>query len=997
MFGIVGLLFASSACSTEPFSSQTGTLGGRVLLSSAVAGAAVSIDQLDLTTGDVRAHVGDATTGADGAFSIDTQDYSGLLLITSSGGSFTDLGGNVIVLDASQTLRSFARADLEGEQHDALVSSVGELMVTRFFARLDGGAASDVETAAAEHLNTHFGGVDWTAIDPADLSIGAASPTEPVRAALVEAAFAFLADDIRSSASASPQEVNVYTLTQALAQDLGGDTFDGNDGNSPQYGDGIQLGDCPRITSCSAPTTGCAIGACRTLCDLYAGTPRALLAAEMPRVLDSDLNHTGLTSADVLQVASAIADNTDTDLFGAACTESLDRLPPDIMWTPPTPDASAFVRGTIAVKASAMDTVDPSPHIQILGYPDADGDPTNSTAIAMIDTAALADGSLTVVAEASDMSGNVKMVNRDLVTDNTAPAVAIDDTGFYIAGSWWSASDGPLLHGTYQETNPIRVEAVIGAAHVTGTLAGGSWSVQLPPGTLTSTGVSVSIVVTDAAGNQGQAAEVFRYDGTPPNVSVAASLVHDEANETVTFSAYNAVPASAPIHAHDGPSVDLAASTSCPAVTKFSYLLGSTTPIFATETGGRNPLLYQYVTADDGVGIDASRTQYRIGLDDPNTSVTTWLTSWLAVGSGTSLGGGATGYAVAMTSDVVTGLATTESTYRVELQATDWLGRTTSVQRCVDLSLRAPPLELHTGSDTMQLSGHTYTAGDSTGHFMSLKAQSLAAGAGLYETIASRVLNSGGITSLYDMPITNGTATTVYLTVTVAPPTSGTMTPAETATQHFALRYTTTTTTANDDCMTHSCAAPVVPPSYDGGDSPAVGVLVWPVRVYEVDGNGVPTTAIACIGSCLDTDSTFLFAIPPRSTSLGNASPPRHFLAMSMVGPIVALAPSDGVHSASPPFIDTTVSGVAITGLKPASVRGCTQTQLISGTLYCRQYTTYAPYRALKDLTFKIASGFVISSYATSPTAAIAPRSLATDLGTSDHFTWTTSFSGTLP
>jgi hypothetical protein len=102
--------------------------------------------------------------------------------------------------------------------------------------------------------------------------------------------------------------VNVYTLATAWAADIGQDTFDGNDGNDRTAGSGLQVGACPAVaSSCVVPSTGCQTGACRTLCDLYVGTPRALLAGAMTRVVRATdtVNKTGLKLADALAVAAA--------------------------------------------------------------------------------------------------------------------------------------------------------------------------------------------------------------------------------------------------------------------------------------------------------------------------------------------------------------------------------------------------------------------------------------------------------------------------------------------------------------------------------------------------------------------------------------------------------------------------------------------------------------------------------------------------------------------
>lgn len=221
--------------------------------------------------------------------------------------------------------------------------------------------SSGGDRAASEHLNRHFGNVDWTRQKLGSLEIVATSPTEPIRAAFVQAALSELAHDIALAAGASPQDVNVMTLIQQLAADLQEATFDGNDhNNASDVTQGLQVGVCGPVASCTIPPSGCTVGACRPLCDLYAGTPRALLASAMTEVIGSPINQTKLSTLDVLAVARGIANNLDDTLFDA-CLEELDRFPPKLAWIGPTPPPMSYVRGVVSVKAQAVDDTDPMP------------------------------------------------------------------------------------------------------------------------------------------------------------------------------------------------------------------------------------------------------------------------------------------------------------------------------------------------------------------------------------------------------------------------------------------------------------------------------------------------------------------------------------------------------------------------------------------------------------------------------------------------------------
>jgi hypothetical protein len=87
------------------------------------------------------------------------------------------------------------------------------------------------------------------------------------------------------------------------------------DGNAPTSGSGLQVAVCPPVSCCDAqPPGGCALGSCRPLCDRYAGTPRALIAGEMTKVIRSAaLNHTDLVTGDILAVARGTADDDRHD------------------------------------------------------------------------------------------------------------------------------------------------------------------------------------------------------------------------------------------------------------------------------------------------------------------------------------------------------------------------------------------------------------------------------------------------------------------------------------------------------------------------------------------------------------------------------------------------------------------------------------------------------------------------------------------------------------
>ena len=955
---------------------NSGSLGGQVVISGGVRGARVSVDQLDAHTGEVRIHIGEAVTDEMGRFAVDTGTANGILRVHVRGGTFDDLAtGATIELDDTDEITSLIRYGLLDLQEDALVSPIGHLVEARTMVRLP--VLGDMTAALEEttrSLHGHFGNVDWMSpVRLAPLDRPAISPTEPVRAAFVHAALSVLARDIAADAGAGPQEVNVYRLMQRWTEDLRGGTFDGNDGNDRTSGSGLQLGLCPPVDpSCVVPPTGCTTGQCRRLCDLYAGTPRTLLAGAMIKVIrdrgPGGINQTGLDLDNTISIVRAVSDNGDANLFDTPCIEVLDRLPPLLRFELPTPGETGFVRGTIQVKAVAVDDTDPRPHTSLVGFVDLDGDPGNAVALATIDTAALADGALTVIARATDLTGNTAMIERVLAIDNSAPIVATSAAGFFVDGNtWWTTSAAPVLAGTVTDAAPVAIKAVVsGGIEVTGAVAGTSWMILLPPGVVEATGTQVQIVAIDAAGNQRSVTQRLRVDLEAPVLSFQASTVNDEAAEVVTFDAAD----HSPLHAHTGPPIDLTTTTGCPAVTKFSYLLGSAGPAYAIENPGPNPIGYQLVTDDPGVGIATGSTQYRVGRRIGLS--TTWILDWTSAGTGTPIATGVMRFPVGIFSDVVAGLATTEGTYDVELRATDRLGRTTTAARCFDLHLRAPPLEFEAPG-----------ARPTKDHAYSLDSLSLAPGAP-FDQIAARLLNSDATgASLIDQDIINGTAETIFLTVTVTKPTQVMVA------QSFVLGNATTavtTPTCGDDCIAPSMQGPEFV-----SQMPAVSTeettLVFPAKVFAVVA-GVPTTEIPCIAPCPPSGNVFKFAIPPRVTG---GQPARVFRVMTMIGQVSSLWPRDSVHLAFPPFFDdaitwTSTTGVTtttrLTGIVDRTVvperTGCVRFASSPTGPICIQQGTIVPYRALRAATLTFAST-TKSRYEIAATATLPPAVAATD------------------
>jgi hypothetical protein len=335
---------------------------------------------------------------------------------------------------------------------------------------------------------------------------------------------------------------------------------------------------------------------------------------------------------------------------------------------------------------------------------------------------------------------------------------------------------------------------------------------------------------------------------------------------------------------------------------------------------------------------------------------------------------------VAIQSDLVPDFATIEATYNVEFRSTDRLSRTSTTARCFDLRLRAPPL-------------HFLAGGPTNNQPYALDALNVAPGAA-YDQIAARLLNDIATgASLYDQPLINGTTETVYLTVTVTKPIS------VTASQSFVIRnyqaVTDISVLCEDDPSPCDPDRPFPAPTGTGYVSNTIptttNTLNFPVKVFELNASGIPTSQVPCIAPCAPSGTVFRFAIPARSAT----GPARRFVAMTMIGQVSSLWPQDGVYSEAQPFNDSETAGVRYTGKVKWSDSGCSRRVTTGGKLRCTQRTSRTQYRALNYASLTFGSS-TLSQYVTAPTASLPGVQAATDGVRLPSRGWQT-FEGGLP
>ena len=716
---------------------------------------------------------------------------------------------------------------------------------------------------------------------------------------------------------------------------------------------------------------------------------------------------TSVTVVDVLPLLDTLASSGPArgagscpggGLFATAGTP-FDRSSPTIVWQAPTPAEGAWVRGTIAVQATAEDDLDLAPSVTWLGgLVDSDGDPDNAVASATIATGSAPDGILTVAARAVDDAGNLGEVPvRTLQVDNTAPVLTVATTGFYAApvDSLWTASTTPVLTGTVVEANLAAIVASRGATPIaTASVVGSAWSLTLPAGTVAdAAGVELRIEARDRAGNLTVATRRLHYDATPPVLAIPPTTVKDEAGDTVTYRVTSPIPFGFvpydPFHVHGGVDVTLGTSTACdtsaPQVVKYAYLLDENAPVYGSEQA-RNPLRWALTVTDDGVGVDPASVAYRVR--DVGRSAT--ALDWQAVtGPAVSL------YRRGRLAPSIPALAT-DGLFAIDFRGRDWLGREVTITRCWNhRALPAPVLVGPVNSAGVMVgcsaTGPTACAanhGPTGSGKYALRLLSLADTSSPVDPIGAQVLSNGALgVGLMEYPVWNSTSEPVYLTIDLATPVGATYT-RRFVDGRWALASTSTAAcgdenngidTSNPFCVRISRPTDPVPDE-QGTSSPAGANVMYGVRIWE---QLSPSSFVELTG-CAGCDQTpavgprLTVTLPGRAppTITGDPWPPRKFWVVPVVKGIPDMRPGG-----TAPFEEFTVDGVTLTGQVIESRQGCNAA--ISYSTTTRRYTcpravVYLRYRALSSasgatVSFGLASD-LFTTASTSPAGSM-PRS----------------------
>ncbi|MCU6406597.1 Ig-like domain-containing protein [Enterobacter quasiroggenkampii] len=152
-------------------------------------------------------------------------------------------------------------------------------------------------------------------------------------------------------------------------------------------------------------------------------------------------------------------------------------------------------------------------------------DGTWSVTLAANDVQALSEGNHTLTVNVSDKAGNGSSVTADFAVDTTAPVVTIDTVAGDDILNTSEQGQAQIISGQANGAAAGDVVTVtIGGQSFTGVvLADGSWSVGVPASVLGALGEgnhTISVCVTDAAGNTGSATHGITLSGNPPEFTI---------------------------------------------------------------------------------------------------------------------------------------------------------------------------------------------------------------------------------------------------------------------------------------------------------------------------------------------------------------------------------------------------------------------------------------------------------------------------------------------
>lgn len=410
------LLECSGRPHVEPPPADLGVVAGRVI-KGPINGATVTVYRLEGTHRGAVA--GTATTDGDGAFRVAVGTSTGPFLVAATGGTFVDEATGVTVPVNSAELTALIPAfDVETKLETVRVTPLSHLAagLALFWTEAEGQSLAAADAEAWQHINGHFGGLDWRTATPTDLPAApGVNLDEAARAGLILAALSMEARLVAEADGLTPGgRVNPLPLTRALYDDVSADGF--FDGLGPN---GARL---------VLPQGGLVTDAGPTATALNGQTARTALAQGVAKYLASDRNPTHITLADAQQLITALATDADARIFRDGAGPA-DVEPPVITFTRPAEGAG--VHGAVDVEVRALDNVAvasvaftaPAALVSTVATPTADG--KSSVLHAILDVSALPDGPVEVAVRALDTSRNEATKTLHLAVSNHGPVITV--------------------------------------------------------------------------------------------------------------------------------------------------------------------------------------------------------------------------------------------------------------------------------------------------------------------------------------------------------------------------------------------------------------------------------------------------------------------------------------------------------------------------------------------------------------------------------------------
>jgi len=201
------------------------------------------------------------------------------------------------------------------------------------------------------------------------------------------------------------------------------------------------------------------------------------------------------------------------NLATTAWSFSIDTTAPRLDITSPTPDLV-----TSAATVTVTGLTEPGASVSIGGssvFVDSSG--AFSAAVALVE------GTNTIDVSATDASGNRAATSLTVVSDSTAPAISL----LRSSAGLLTSRELTVVSGVVSEASSLTVAGIPAMVHSDG-------SFEVPVSLVEGTN-AISIVATDAAGNQGSATLTVTRDTSPPTLTMDA-LPTEVSTATITVS-----------------------------------------------------------------------------------------------------------------------------------------------------------------------------------------------------------------------------------------------------------------------------------------------------------------------------------------------------------------------------------------------------------------------------------------------------------------------------